>query len=730
MHQMDAQPQVRRVVLACQGGSSHTAFTAGALKRILQDYRADDKRYAITGLSGTSGGAICALLVWFGLTTGGSDKAVELLDRFWKRGLAAQTPWEAAWNVLSVAAARTLHTEPGIGSYNAPLQSSLELAASWRDTLIRLGIPEEFAGLYGPRRSFVNMDRLLEAFVDFGQVERIGQAHRSIFSITRLLAGQDECSLEPASIARLEAIRMMTELADQDVRAAGLSPAINDAWAVARQALDVLTGANRHYGAWPSNETARPMLAERQLQTVSRLLADIPLPTLLVGAVDVLSGQFKAFDSRRAEINQHSVIASMTLPQVFVARPVGNSWFWDGMATQNPPLRPFFEEPDGLEQKPDEIWLIQIDALDRVRVPRAATEIEDRRNELTGNLSLHQELYAIETVNRWLGKIDPATRTRYKHVDVSRIQIDPHLDLDHASKINTTEPFISGLMAHGEQRAAEFLPVMLRRSRVREFVECCWNRQQDQEQAGLQSFFTAEHRLHVVTARGTSILRAGPDGVADLLASLGADTTPESLHVVLDDMVCDGQWMAFRWTMRARISDQTFGRSLLALPQPDRSITLRGFWISRHDGDGWAESWVWHTQNLVPAPPPLGARVSFTEAVNRLPDPDPAMVVRMWFEQGLCSRSPDTLGRTIDHAFAAHYEHHNLGYRPESCDLANFRAWSLTNMVRLAQLTPERFIVDGGRVAVLLFQEDGDPRAAVFSVAGGRIQQSWWTWDT
>jgi NTE family protein len=51
--------RAKRVAIACQGGGSHSAFTAGALERLLAEER---ERYEIVALSGTSGGAICALL--------------------------------------------------------------------------------------------------------------------------------------------------------------------------------------------------------------------------------------------------------------------------------------------------------------------------------------------------------------------------------------------------------------------------------------------------------------------------------------------------------------------------------------------------------------------------------------------------------------------------------------------------------------------------------------------
>ena len=48
---------VKTVAIACQGGGSHTAFTGGVLQRLLAD---EDHR--VVALSGTSGGAVCALL--------------------------------------------------------------------------------------------------------------------------------------------------------------------------------------------------------------------------------------------------------------------------------------------------------------------------------------------------------------------------------------------------------------------------------------------------------------------------------------------------------------------------------------------------------------------------------------------------------------------------------------------------------------------------------------------
>ncbi len=77
---MTVQGEPRRVAIACQGGGSHTAFTAGVLSRLLQpDVMAGHR---VVGVSGTSGGAICALLVWSALIDDDPPRAADLLAKF------------------------------------------------------------------------------------------------------------------------------------------------------------------------------------------------------------------------------------------------------------------------------------------------------------------------------------------------------------------------------------------------------------------------------------------------------------------------------------------------------------------------------------------------------------------------------------------------------------------------------------------------------------------------
>ena len=81
MPRMTSPHAAPRVAIACQGGGSHTAFTAGVLKHLLEE----DRPFEVVGLSGTSGGAICAALAWQGLLLEGGTAA---LERFWTSNLA------------------------------------------------------------------------------------------------------------------------------------------------------------------------------------------------------------------------------------------------------------------------------------------------------------------------------------------------------------------------------------------------------------------------------------------------------------------------------------------------------------------------------------------------------------------------------------------------------------------------------------------------------------------
>jgi NTE family protein len=77
------------ISLAPQGGGAHGAFTWGVLDRLLED-----GRVSIAALSGTSAGALNAVVLADGLLADGHDGARAALQRFW-RAVGSSAPLDA-----------------------------------------------------------------------------------------------------------------------------------------------------------------------------------------------------------------------------------------------------------------------------------------------------------------------------------------------------------------------------------------------------------------------------------------------------------------------------------------------------------------------------------------------------------------------------------------------------------------------------------------------------------
>ena len=140
-----------------------------------------------------------------------------------------------------------------------------------------------------------------------------------------------------------------------------------------------------------------------------------------------------------------AVLASAAVPLLFRAVEVGGRHYWDGLFSQNPPVR---QLPDA---GPDEIWVIRINPRGRRTEPKTVGDIADRRNELAGNLSLEQELHFIRKVNEWADRLGHP----YRRIEIREMTLD--LDLDLASKLDRRPAFIRRLFAAGQEQAGSFL---------------------------------------------------------------------------------------------------------------------------------------------------------------------------------------------------------------------------------------------------------------------------------
>lgn len=172
-------------------------------------------------------------------------------------------------------------------------------------------------------------------------------------------------------------------------------------------------------------------------------------PHLYVGAVDVESGSFEVFTD--GEHGATALLASAAIPTVFRAVELDGASHWDGLFSQNPPIRHFTSEVPA-DQKPDEIWIVRINPGASGETPRSMGEIADRRNELAGNLSLEQEKHMIESINDLIAE-EVITHERYKKITLREVELD--VDLDVHSKSDRDHGFLQSLMDRGEAVASD-----------------------------------------------------------------------------------------------------------------------------------------------------------------------------------------------------------------------------------------------------------------------------------
>jgi NTE family protein len=373
------------VVIGCQGGGMHAAFEVGVLTKILEEIAKPKPKFKLVGLSGTSAGALCALMVWYGLapkkaksgrgSSGSAREAIDTLNHFWE-DFIARTRSETLLNLLTFGTFRAEESEvPLLGISTGALglnpRSALYKAiAAW--------LPE-----VGVRRAYFDLVHLLtEACPDFENID------------------------------------------------------------------------------WANVKTR-----------------------LLIGAAEVVKGYETVFDSelkknheeitswhQRLPLSLEGVAASGTLPAFREAQHIkGHGYYWDGLYSQNPPVREFVEDRT---KAPDELWILRINPQEWPYAPETHGEIRDRENELMGNLSLHKELDFIRKVNDWRDAIENFLGAKgfaditmavgaltYKKVVVRTIKMRKETvdELQFSSKFDRSFDFMDRLRREGREVAEEWL---------------------------------------------------------------------------------------------------------------------------------------------------------------------------------------------------------------------------------------------------------------------------------
>jgi NTE family protein len=141
------------ISLALQGGGALGAYTWGALDRLLED-----ERIEIAAVSGSSAGAMCAVVLAEGLAEGGADGARKQLRQFWE-------------GVARAGHANPYRRTPTMAFLNAFMPwAQQNYLALWADIATRFSSPYDFNPL-----NLNPLKEVLEELVNFERVRACDQ---------------------------------------------------------------------------------------------------------------------------------------------------------------------------------------------------------------------------------------------------------------------------------------------------------------------------------------------------------------------------------------------------------------------------------------------------------------------------------------------------------------------------------------------------------------------------
>lgn len=393
----------RKVAIACQGGGTHAAFTWGVLKTILETKKRwdatpqDGDTFDIVAFSGTSAGALCALASWYGLAPNSADTDCGTIDKAIER-------LDFLWNTFSATTAVERAHNQLVGTL-----------LQWKSQ----GVPFPGANPYDPqgglalsglsmmgaRPEYLEFPALLQALCpDYGSIDWPGVMNANI----RILVG----------------------------------------------AIEVLSG---NFEVFDSDKTLEQM-------------------GLLPDGRRIDQYEITRWRMRRG-ISLEGVAASGTLPEVLPAQVIQdmrfptcepgktitrNGYYWDGLYSCNPPVRDLLDA-ENRNEKPDEIWVVRINPQEfqhsSLRI--SLEDIRDRENDLSGNLSLGQELDTIVTINEWIkryGCDHPPLDSR-KIVEVRTIKMTSATawSLKYTTKFDRNPAHLAALHDEGRAVAQQWL---------------------------------------------------------------------------------------------------------------------------------------------------------------------------------------------------------------------------------------------------------------------------------
>jgi NTE family protein len=178
------------------------------------------------------------------------------------------------------------------------------------------------------------------------------------------------------------------------------------------------------------------------------VLAQSPIH-LFITATNVRTGRGKVF--KNAEVTPDVLLASACLPTMFQAVEIDGEAYWDGGYSGNPTLSTLVREC-----KSHDTILVPINPIERKGVPRSASEILNRLNEVSFNSVVLKELRMMALLRKVADPGDGEGRL-WAQMRVHIVQNTIMTELGASSKLVAEWSFFSFLRDEGRKAAQTFL---------------------------------------------------------------------------------------------------------------------------------------------------------------------------------------------------------------------------------------------------------------------------------
>ncbi len=171
---------------------------------------------------------------------------------------------------------------------------------------------------------------------------------------------------------------------------------------------------------------------------------------LFICATNVETGRVRIFENK--DMSAAAVLASACLPFLFQTVEVDGEHYWDGGYIGNPAIFPLI-----YDCKSTDVVIVHINPIVRPGVPKTASDIMNRINEISFNSSLMREMRAIAFVTSLIeqGKI---AEGEMKRMLIHSIRCDKTMtSFGVSSKLNADWDFLCHLKALGRSHAKAWL---------------------------------------------------------------------------------------------------------------------------------------------------------------------------------------------------------------------------------------------------------------------------------